>query len=77
MSVQVWLNYTTVHRKLLKCRYTILNWLAILLENRIFDIATAVARDAREFIRYIQRRKPYRPEPSAGAAGKTTSIVRQ
>lgn len=31
-------------------QYNILNWLAILLENRIFDIATPVARDAREFI---------------------------
>jgi len=31
-------------------RYNILNWLAILLENRIFDIATPIARDAKEFI---------------------------
>lgn len=31
-------------------QYNILNWLAILLENRIFDISTPVARDAREFI---------------------------
>lgn len=31
-------------------KYNILNWLAILLENRIFDIATPVARDARDFI---------------------------
>lgn len=28
----------------------VLNWLAILLENRIFDIATPIARDARDFI---------------------------
>lgn len=31
-------------------RYNILNWLAILLDNRIFDIATPIARDAKEFI---------------------------
>lgn len=31
-------------------KYNILNWLAILLENRIFDIATPVARDAMSFI---------------------------
>lgn len=31
-------------------KYNILNWLAILLENRIFDIATPVARNAKEFI---------------------------
>lgn len=31
-------------------RYNILNWLAILLENRIFDITTPVARDAKDFI---------------------------
>lgn len=31
-------------------KYNILNWLAIILENRIFDIATPVARDAKEFI---------------------------
>ena len=31
-------------------KYNILNWLAILFENRIFDIATPVARDAKEFI---------------------------
>jgi len=31
-------------------RYNILNWLAILLENRIFDIATPMARDAKDFI---------------------------
>lgn len=28
----------------------VLNWLAILLEDRIFDIATPIARDARDFI---------------------------
>jgi len=31
-------------------RYNILNWLAILLENRIFDIATPITRDAKDFI---------------------------
>lgn len=31
-------------------RYNVLNWLAILLENRIFDIATPIARDAKDFI---------------------------
>ena len=31
-------------------RYNILNWLAILLDNRIFDIATPIARDAKKFI---------------------------
>jgi len=30
--------------------YNILNWLAILLENRIFDIATPIVRDAKDFI---------------------------
>jgi len=30
--------------------YNILNWLAILLENRIFDITTPIARDAKDFI---------------------------
>ena len=33
-----------------KRKYNILNWLAILLENRIFDIATSVAREAKDFI---------------------------
>ena len=31
-------------------KYNILNWLAILLENRIFDITTPLARDAKDFI---------------------------
>ena len=31
-------------------KYNILNWLAILLENRIFDISTPLARDAKDFI---------------------------
>lgn len=31
-------------------QYNILNWLAILLENRIFDITTPIARDAKDFI---------------------------
>jgi len=31
-------------------RYNVLNWLAILLENRIFDIPTPIARDAKDFI---------------------------
>ena len=30
--------------------YNILNWMAILLDNRIFDITTPLARDARDFI---------------------------
>jgi len=30
--------------------YNILNWLAILLENRIFDITTPIAKDAKDFI---------------------------
>lgn len=30
--------------------YNVLNWLAILLENRIFDITTPIARDTRDFI---------------------------
>jgi len=31
-------------------QYNIFNWLAILLENRIFDITTPIARDAKDFI---------------------------
>ncbi|MCF0163829.1 MAG: DUF3990 domain-containing protein [Bacteroidales bacterium] len=31
-------------------KYNILNWLAVLLENRIFDITTPLARDAKNFI---------------------------
>ena len=31
-------------------KYNILNWLAILLGNRIFDISTPLARDAKDFI---------------------------
>jgi hypothetical protein len=31
-------------------QYTILNWLAVLLENRIFDIGSALAHEAKEYI---------------------------